>query len=72
MELIYQIFALVVLMAIAMYAITIIIKAVINLLTIKKYGKAVDGVHHIEGSGFAVNRKTKKLTPSSSKVILPF
>jgi hypothetical protein len=55
-----------------MYAITIIIKAVINLLTIKKYGKAVDGVHHIEGSGFAVNRKTKKLTPSSSKVILPF
>ena len=72
MKFIYLILALVVLFTLAMYAITRIIKAILNLLTLKKYGKAIDGLHHVEGSGFVVNKKTKKIEPTSSKVILPF
>ena len=72
MKLIYVILALVLLTIIAMIAITIIVKAIINLLTLKKYCKAIDGLHHVEGSGFVVNKKTKKVEPTGSKVILPF
>jgi hypothetical protein len=43
-----------------------------NLIVLKKYGKAIDGVHHVEGSGIVINKKTQKLEGTSSKVILPF
>ena len=72
MKLIYIILVLVLLLVIAIIAIRQMVKAVINLLTIKKYGKAINGVHHIEGSGFVVNKKTKKVEPTGSKMILPF
>jgi len=49
-----------------------IIKCMHNLIVLKKYGKAIDGVHHVEGSGIVINKKTQKLEGTSSKVILPF
>lgn len=72
MKLILIILALVILSLIVMWCIMRIIKCMHNLIVLKKYGKAIDGVHHVEGSGIAVNKKTQKLEGTSSKVILPF
>lgn len=72
MKLILIISALVILTLFIMWCIIRIIKCMHNLIVLKKYGKAIDGVHHVEGSGIVVNKKTQKLEGTSSKVILPF
>ena len=72
MKLIFIILALLLLMIIAMWAISKLVRAVCNLCILIKYANKVDGLHHLEGSGFVVNKKTKQVEPSGSKINLPF
>ena len=72
MKIITFVLVLVALGAVFLFCVAKIMRAICNLVALKKYGKAIDGAYHVESSGIVFNKKTKKLEGTSSKVITPF